>query len=71
MSLINCAICKKLTIEKGSKLCTDCLLQQREDIKNIKAYLAKNPHATLAETQRDTGVAFHHLHALMVDAENK
>lgn len=68
MALINCLNCGRLMLEKPSYLCKDCLKQQQEELKNIKAYLAKNPCATLIELQRDTGVSLRTIRAFISDS---
>ncbi|GAB2723686.1 hypothetical protein GCM10027018_34150 [Paenibacillus thermoaerophilus] len=58
-------------LEKPSHLCNDCLKRQQEEVKNIKAYLAKNPRATLIEVQRETGVSLQTIRALISDPDLK
>ncbi|MUG70581.1 hypothetical protein [Paenibacillus validus] len=67
MALIHCLNCGRLMLEKPGYLCNDCLKRQQEDIKNIKAYLARNPRATLIEVQRETGVSLQTIRAMFSD----
>lgn len=65
MRIDNCGRCGKLTPSLHA-LCPDCLPAERQDVRTVKAYMEANPHASLMDVVRSTGVSYRTVRSLSV-----
>ncbi|SDE30131.1 hypothetical protein SAMN02799630_05095 [Paenibacillus sp. UNCCL117] len=57
MQLSNCSGCGKLQLNSSPALCKDCFKQHLDRSHRVKAFLTKNPRASLMDVCHHTGLS--------------